>query len=241
MSWACLWMFLWKCPASRRASLRATFTGAIFPFLPSTMYCWGALTFRAGSCSTGLRRVAMASIGFRARASQSGYGLDWFPGVDVSYWLLPELKWMASYNHSLRLPTFTDLFYSGPTNQGNPNLQPEEARTVETSFRWRPRTADVQLGGFYRVGKNMIDWGRQPGEDKYTTSNINRVEAFGLELAAQVDLRGWWSKGPLQDLRATYAYVWQDLEARDGYESYYVLDHLRNKLNVSLAHRSEER
>lgn len=170
------------------------------------------------------------------RASQSGYGLDWFPGVDVSYWLLPELKWMASYNHSLRLPTFTDLFYSGPTNQGNPNLQPEEARTVETSFRWRPRTADVQLGGFYRVGKNMIDWGRQPGEDKYTTSNINRVEAFGLELAAQVDLRGWWSEGPLQDLRATYAYVWQDLEARDGYESYYVLDHLRNKLNVSLAH-----
>ena len=171
------------------------------------------------------------------RHSQTGYGVDWYPGIDLSYWILPGLKWMAAYNKSLRMPTFTDLFYSGPNNEGNAQLKPEEAQTIESAFRWRSYWHDVQLGGFYRKGENLIDWGRIPGEAKYTTSNINEVEALGLEFSGQVDFQEILpNQSLLQTLGVNYNYTWQDLSADAGYESYYVLDHLRQKLNISLAH-----
>ncbi|GAO30497.1 TonB-dependent receptor [Geofilum rubicundum] len=171
------------------------------------------------------------------RHSQTGYGVDWYPGLDVSYWILPGFKWMAAYNKSLRMPTFTDLFYSGPTNEGNAQLKPEEAQTIESAFRWRSFWHDTQLGGFYRKGENLIDWGRRPGEEKYTTSNINEVEALGLEFSWQMDFQAFLpGQNVLQTLAVNYSYTWQDLSSDEGYESYYVLDHLRQKLNIGVSH-----
>lgn len=171
------------------------------------------------------------------RHSNSGYGVDWYPGIDLSYRLTTLLKWTASYNRSLRMPTFTDLFYSGPTNVGNPNLKPERAETYETAFRLRNEFYSGSLGGFYRIGRDLIDWGRIPGETVYTTSNINRVEALGTEAAADLLLSELITgQTLLRSLSVNYSYVWQDKVSDEGYESYYVLDHLRQKLNISLIH-----
>lgn len=171
------------------------------------------------------------------RHSNSGYGVDWYPGIDLSYRLTTLLKWTASYNRSLRMPTFTDLFYSGPTNVGNPNLKPERAETYETAFRLRNETYSASVGGFYRIGRDLIDWGRIPGETVYTTSNINRVEALGTEAAADLLLSELITgQTLLRSLSVNYSYVWQDKVSDEGYESYYVLDHLRQKLNISLIH-----
>lgn len=171
------------------------------------------------------------------RHSNSGYGVDWYPGIDLSYRLTTLLKWTASYNRSLRMPTFTDLFYSGPTNVGNPNLKPERAETYETAFRLRNETYSASVGGFYCIGRDLIDWGRIPGETVYTTSNINRVEALGTEAAADLLLSELIpGQTLLRSLSVNYSYVWQDKVSDEGYESYYVLDHLRQKLNISLIH-----
>jgi vitamin B12 transporter len=140
-------------------------------------------------------------------------------------------------NKSLRMPTFTDLFYSGPTNEGNAQLKPEEAQTIESAFRWRSFWHDTQLGGFYRKSENLIDWGRRPGEEKYTTSNINKVAVLGLEFSGQVDFQEILpGQSLLQTLGVTYSYTWQDIASDEGYESYYVLDHLRQKLNINFSH-----
>ncbi|MFW6370733.1 MAG: TonB-dependent receptor plug domain-containing protein [Bacteroidota bacterium] len=42
-----------------------------------------------------------------------------FPGIDFAWNFTPRQRWFTSLNRTLRLPTFTELFYSGPTNQGN--------------------------------------------------------------------------------------------------------------------------
>jgi vitamin B12 transporter len=169
--------------------------------------------------------------------SQLGFGVDFFPGLDVSYWLTQNLKWMASYNKSLRLPTFTDLFYSGPTNFGNPDLKPEEASTVESGFRFSESWMDVQIGGFYRQGHDLIDWGRLPGETRYTTSNLNRVDAYGLEFSGNLNLMKLVpGQQLLRNLNVSYSYLEQDQEAKADYESYYVLDHLKHKLNLGFDH-----
>jgi vitamin B12 transporter len=181
------------------------------------------------------------------RNSQSGHLSDLFPGIDLSYWFTNKLKWMAAYNKSLCMPTFTDLFYSGPTNVGNPYLKPEEATTIESGLRWREYWIDTHVSGFYRIGENLIDWGRVPSDEvdengnpvpnPYTTSNINRVVAKGLEFSSDISLQALMpAQNLLLNLNLNYSYITQDKKADAGYESVYVLDHLRHKLNIGLEH-----
>jgi iron complex outermembrane receptor protein len=164
------------------------------------------------------------------------YRVDWFPGIDLSYWFGSSVKWIASYNRSLRMPTFTDLFYSGSTNVGNQRLKPEEASTIETGIIFFGKGVKGHLNGFYRKGKNLIDWGRTIGENsKYTTSNINRITVRGLESSLTLDVETLALRLPLlQTITINYAYLDQDKAAREGYESVYVLNHLKHKLTIGV-------
>ncbi|MFC2642007.1 MAG: TonB-dependent receptor domain-containing protein, partial [Propionibacterium acidifaciens] len=46
--------------------------------------------------------------------------------MDLSYRPAEGWQLFASWNKSLRLPTFTDLYYKSPTQEGNLGLQAEE-------------------------------------------------------------------------------------------------------------------
>ncbi len=168
--------------------------------------------------------------------SQTGVGVNWFPGVDVSYWLTSHLKWMAAYNKSLRLPTFTDLFYDGPNNVGNTNLKPEEANSFESGFRYRQKGVDLHAGGFYRRGENLIDWGKMQGETVYTTSNINEVKALGVESSAVLQLDELLPQQWIRNLNISYNWIMQKKSTPENYQSVYVLNHLKHKLNVGFEH-----
>lgn len=164
------------------------------------------------------------------------YRLKWFPGLDISYWFSSHLKWMASYNQALRMPTFTDLFYEGPTNKGNPDLEPEEATTIESGFRFLNAFFSGHISGFYRKGTNLIDWGRKSDEDVYTTSNVNKINAVGVEVGATF-LPATLNLPVLDKIEVNYAWLDQDKKAQEGYESVYVLNHLAHKLNISVDHK----
>jgi len=163
------------------------------------------------------------------------YRMNWFPGVDASYWISPRLKWFASYNQSLRMPTFTDLSYNSPIHVGNSDLEPEEAATVETGIKYVGTVFSGHVNGFYRRGKNLIDWGRQVGEEEYTTTNVNEINAYGVEVMgtffpARLGI-------PLfEKIEAGYAWLDQDKNPEPGYESRYVLNHVKHKVNVGIQH-----
>jgi len=163
------------------------------------------------------------------------YQMKWFPGVDFSYWFSSRLKWMASYNQSLRMPSFTDLFYEGPTNKGNPDLEPEEASTIESGFRYVSNTLRVHLNGFYRKGTNLIDWGRKTGEEVYTTTNVNEINAFGIEIGTTF-FPIKMGIPVVEKVDVNYAWLDQDKKSEEGYESVYVLNHLSHKLNIGVDH-----
>ena len=91
-------------------------------------------------------------------------GQIFYPGADVLVALIPEkymnqakLNFFASWGTGQRLPTFTDLYYSGPSNLGNPNLLPESARTIEMGLRKTGRKIHAQAGVFRRTQQQMID------------------------------------------------------------------------------------
>ena len=159
-------------------------------------------------------------------------GPGWFPGLDVAWQLNPHVRWFASANRTLRLPTFTDLFYSGPSNLGNPELLAEEAISVETGLKMFRGHARWEVNLFRRWGTNMIDWVKSPGDEVWQSMNHTQVNITGLEAFSLLNIHqspgAWITRA---DLRLQYSYIHADKLSGD-LVSNYVLDHLRHKLTA---------
>jgi iron complex outermembrane receptor protein len=166
--------------------------------------------------------------------SDSKTGINFFPGLDVSYQFASTLKWIFSWNTSLRMPTFTDLYYSGPTNVGNPELKPEKSSTFEGGLKLNSKIVKGQVVLFYRKGSNIIDWVKSSEDDElWQSMNHTKITSRGAEISLTYfpgeHLHGKWPN----KLELNYLYNSQNKEAGD-FISYYVLDNLRHKFVASL-------
>ena len=162
--------------------------------------------------------------------------LKFFPGIDVSYWINSNIKILGSVNKALRMPTFTEMFYSGPVNEGNPDLKPEEAVNYELGVNHLTSFTDSRLSFFYRDSRNLIDWGRLEGDEKYVTSNLSDMNSFGVEFSSGIDPTELFDNKDLflRKVMLGYIYLYQDKQSIPGYESVYVMDYLKNKLTMGL-------
>ena len=52
--------------------------------------------------------------------------------------LNPRFKFRGSASRAFRVPSYTELYYSDPSDFGNPNLRPESAWTYEGGADWQP-------------------------------------------------------------------------------------------------------
>ncbi len=171
-------------------------------------------------------------------------GLDYryrlYPGVDVSFRPSPGWKVYASWNMAQRIPTFTDLYYKSPTQEGNTGLQPEETNDFAIGGKYRARglAADVRL--FYRHERSMIDWIMTPedsvnGYTTYHAANF-KIDNMGATVNAELLFREWLGeKSYLKSLGVKYSYIHQNRhDDVDVYASSYSLDYLRHKFVAQL-------
>jgi len=183
-----------------------------------------------------LKRFA-GSIGLLANWN-SDLNFDWnvYPGIDLSYEIYKNLKIFASANQSLRMPTYTDLYYVGPTNIGNSNLKPEEAITYEGGFKYNTAFINSHFAAFRREGKNMIDWVRIADSLKWESKNITEINTNGFEASLSFKTRSLFNgKCPIHNISINYSYV--DVEKKSGnYSSNYLLDYLQHKLSLNITH-----
>ncbi|MEI8204421.1 MAG: TonB-dependent receptor, partial [Bacteroidota bacterium] len=164
--------------------------------------------------------------------------MQYFPGIDISYKPLNNLNCIISYNKSFRLPTFTDLYYSGPSNQGNLNLKPEEAQTIEAGVRYHKKAIEANLSFFQRWGTNMIDWVKYPDSTKWTTMNLTSVDVSGCELTLQWHLDYFSDKFFIKTIGLNYGYNNISKHSAGNFISYYVLDGIKQKITLTLRHES---
>ncbi len=157
-------------------------------------------------------------------------------GLDASFDLTNNIKWFATVNQSLRLPTFTDLYYVGPTNLGNIHLKPEEAISYETGVKYFSSAISGHVSAFRRDGKNLIDWVKLAGATKWESQNITNVISNGVEVSAKINFNQIINKQFfINNINVTYCYL--DLEkTSENYVSYYALDYLKNKFMASVNH-----
>ncbi|MEY4042007.1 MAG: hypothetical protein RL233_1538 [Bacteroidota bacterium] len=109
-----------------------------------------------------ISRVKVSFGVYRLYSKETGQKL--YPGADLLVYLMnhksmngPKLNFFASVGNGQRLPTYTDLYYSGPSNVGNPHLLPESAKTFEMGLRKTGQKIQIQGGVFRRTQQQMID------------------------------------------------------------------------------------
>lgn len=154
-----------------------------------------------------------------------------FPGIDMAWQIDQHWRLVGSINRTLRLPTFTDLFYSGPTNLGNPDLQPERAISMETGVKGMRGILSVEVTAYRRWGRQMIDWIRFPSEELWLSMNHTAVNTSGVEAYLGMPLTNL-PGNPFFSVQYMFTYI--DRKS-DDYVSNYALDHLRHKVDMTLS------
>ncbi|WKN44612.1 TonB-dependent receptor plug domain-containing protein [Tunicatimonas pelagia] len=164
----------------------------------------------------------------------SDFGWNYFPGLDASYDITREWKLYGNVGRSFRIPTYTDLYYNGPSNVGNDQLEPEKAWTYEGGVKYFGEYVWGQVSYFYRDGSQLIDWVRTSSEQPWQPQNFYNVATDGLE----VEVNGRFDNEHfVQAASLSYTYLNANLGQTEGVESRYLLDHLNHQFIASLTHR----
>ncbi len=164
---------------------------------------------------------------------------SFYPGIDFCYRPAPGWRLFGSWGKSLRLPTFTDLYYKSPTQEGNVGLRPERTSACKLGAELRQKGFSISLQGIARSGSDMIDWVMYHADDIYHSTQF---KLKSHEITADVSLRfaELLNNGNpfVRSLKAGYTYITQKRHDRQAiYKSNYALEYLRHKLTASLNHR----
>ena len=162
----------------------------------------------------------------------SDFGQRLFPGIDVGYRLNPRLKTYFNWGKTFRVPTFTDLYYSDPSTEGNEDLVAEEAETAEFGIRLSQKRSMANLALFSRTSENLIDYVKSAENERFKASNIQALQTRGIELEYQY-FKNNNAEIPV-DFRVAYTYLSQQLSDDAAAFSRYSIDNdLRHHLVIS--------
>lgn len=118
------------------------------------------------------------------------YGWQLFPGIDAGYNFTQNLKWFANIGTGQRLPTYTDLYYKGPSNIGNSDLHSEKARYVESGLKYNYKNLNATASYFYRRINDFIDWTKASITDPWQPNNFQRINTQGITFALDYKIKG---------------------------------------------------
>lgn len=159
-----------------------------------------------------------------------------YPGIDASYRIADNVRIYGSWNKALRMPTFTDLYYESKVILGNPNLKPEKSEAFEIGTKYATHYLRAHVAGFYRKGKDMIDWVKLNPEDIWESRNLTKVNNIGVETNLSILPRELGNpRFFIRKAEVGYAFIHQEKDS-EGYISNYALEYLRHKLTFHLHH-----
>ena len=161
----------------------------------------------------------------------SNMNMTLYPGIDISYRPHPAWTLHASYNTSLRMPTFTEMYYKLQGYSANPHLKPEEMRALEAGLTYHSSLFTYHFTLWKHNGRNMIDWimDTSQGQDAVWQSvNHTKINSLGFETSASIEIPLFTHHYSL--FTVSYSYIHQDKEQDANIVSQYALEYLRHKL-----------
>ncbi|MBD3241192.1 MAG: TonB-dependent receptor [Chitinivibrionales bacterium] len=135
-------------------------------------------------------------------------GLGWkvWPGLDLGFSITEKLRVFADVDYSFREPTFTELYYSSPANQGDASLGYERSLSYEAGLRYTGSLFTGSLVAYRREGRDVIDWVRAVDTATWTAANVDAIDATGGEATVSLALEGPFAQQPVR-IEAGYAFV----------------------------------
>ena len=184
-----------------------------------------------------LRRFTLSAGFIAVKNTWNEMPFKVYPGVDMSYRLGNHWKVYASYNSSLRMPSFTELYYSVGGHKADKYLKPEELHAVEGGVKYLSRAVTASASVFHHHSRNMIDWilDTSVADPVWESVNHTKVNSMGVETAFDIHLQELWQTQQfLRSFRMAYTYLNEDKKAGEHIQSQYSLEYLRHKLTASL-------
>ncbi len=130
---------------------------------------------------------------------------------------------------SMRLPTFTDLYYTSPAQINNLDLRPEYATNLRLAVSYSTPSWRVSAGGFYRAGRDVIDWvWREDMGRKWHSEQSSCLDTYGVELGGGYHTQ----EGFLRDVSLSYAYTMSD--RKNDLKTLGAMDFLKHKVALKL-------
>lgn len=170
-----------------------------------------------------------------------------YPGVDMAWHGNGGWAVYASWNMALRMPTFTDLYYSGTGIEGTRDLNPERTNDASLKAAYTRGAWAVEAGAFYSHKSDMIDWVvytdehtrpdgtvADPAEWTFRSGNYT-MDHYGVRAnVAWHPQQAWGAAFPLRKVALQYAWTGEDIHrSRDILASKYAMEYVRQKWVVS--------
>lgn len=164
-----------------------------------------------------------------AGVSLTPYGESALWSVSGGYRPADGLHLKVGVTQSMRLPTFTDLYYSSPAQINNLDLTPEHAVTYRFDADYTKHCWSLRAAAYYRSGRDIIDWvRREEYEGKWHSEQTSRLDTYGAELTGAYVA----DNGFVRRVSLSYGYVTtdrnSDIEARSA------MDFMRHKAALSV-------
>lgn len=167
-----------------------------------------------------------------ASLNNDDYGFTPLWGVSAGYTPVDGLRVGLSAASTMRLPTFTDLYYTTATHVGNSGLVPELAITYGFDVNFTRLAWSTTATVYYRQGSNIIDWVRPVGQDIWHSEQITKLNTLGFELMTSYRPQ----RGVLQSVVFNYSHIASQKQS-SGKISKYALDYMRNKASLTASIR----
>jgi vitamin B12 transporter len=168
----------------------------------------------------------------------SDYGWQAFPGIDAGYTIIGNWKAFVNLGTGQRLPTYTDLYYKGPTNIGNDQLQAEKSKFAEGGLKYSDEQLTFNASYFSRKITNFIDWVKAQQTDPWMPQNFSDVTTNGFTISADYRVKGLTENQGLNSLRVGASYTNLDPSYKttiaNANFSRYALESLRNQMSGTL-------
>lgn len=176
------------------------------------------------------------NVALSGGVSLTPYGTSALWSVSAGYAPTDGLRLEAGAWQSMRLPTFTDLYYSSPAQINNLDLTPEHAVTYRLGASYMKRCWNVSGRLYYRLGRDLIDWvwyddspeSPEAWRGKWHSEQSSRLNTFGAELSGGYAAE----EGFLRRVTLSYGYITNDRNADIIAKS--AMDFLRHKAALSV-------
>jgi iron complex outermembrane receptor protein len=176
-----------------------------------------------------LIRKFSASAGIYGQYN-SEWGFELFPGADVGYDINSNVKLYANVGTGERLPTYTDLYYDGPSNIGNANLIPEKGISAESGIKVYNSFMEVNGSVSYKNISDFIDYTRVDVNDQWQPNNFQTIKTtvYNIRFEFNAGRQLQWNEKNNILVSSSYSYLEPDVTNNTAYQSKYAIESLRH-------------